>query len=135
MDLVFRLLLIAAGLLATSNLILAKRPDSKKLFDAVAPFNGLIGLVLLVISVLYLLKYVVPYLVDLMKSMNGWIAIATVVVAILLGFLLGFALLSKLLAGKSPAALEKGEKFRAKIAMAQIPLGIAGIALGIWSMI
>ena len=128
---IFTLLLIFAGLLACSNLILAKMPDSKKLFDKVAPYSGFVGVVLLVYGLFYAIKYVLPYFGTMLQSLAGWLAIAAVVDAVLLGFLLGYALIAKWVGDKSPEALAKGEKFRAKLAMAQIPLGIAGVALGI----
>ena len=132
---IFVILLIACGLLAASNLIIAKRPDAKVVFDKVAPFAGGMGIALLVIGILYLIKYILPYLTTLLGSLNGWLALATVAVAILLGFLLGFGLLSKLIGGKSPAAIEKADRLRVRLAGVQIPLGIAGVALGIYALI
>ncbi|MCU0866537.1 MAG: hypothetical protein MUC36_22355 [Planctomycetes bacterium] len=122
----FALLLITCGLLAASNLIIAKRPDAKALFDMVAPFAGILGLVLLGLGVLHLIKY---------ATLLGLIGLLTCVLAILLGFLQSFGLIGKLLGGKSPEAIAKGEQLRAKLTTVQIPLGIAGVALGIYSLI
>jgi hypothetical protein len=135
MSLLFTLLLIACGLLAASSLIIQKRPDARVVFEKVAPFSGGMGLCLLLIGTLHLLKYVLPYMVTLLSSLNGWIAIATVVIAILLGFLLSFGLLSRWVGRKSPEAVAKAEQLRARIAPVQIPLGIAGVVLGIWALI
>jgi hypothetical protein len=135
MPTIFVLLLIACGLLAASNLILATRPEAKVVFDKVAPYSGGMGIVLLVISILYLLKYTLPNLTTLLGSLNGWLWLATVAVAILLGFLFGFGLLARLIGGKSPAAIEKADRLRARLVGVQIPLGIAGVALGIYGLI
>jgi hypothetical protein len=135
MGTVYLVLLIVCGLFASSGLIISKRPDAKQVFDKIAPYTGFMGVGLLVISILYLVKYILPYLTTFMGSFAGWMGIITVAVAILLGFLLGFGLISKLLGGKSPAAAEKGEAMRAKLAVSQIPLGLAGVGLGIYSMI
>lgn len=132
---IFVILLIACGLLAASSLIIAKRPDAKVVFDKVAPFSGGMGIALLVIGILYLIKYILPYLTTLLGSLNGWLALATVAVAILLGFLFGFGLLARLIGGKSPAAIEKADRLRVRLAGIQIPLGIAGVALGIYALI
>jgi hypothetical protein len=131
----FLVLLIVSGLVAASGLIIANRPDAKQVFDKIAPYTGFVGIGLLVIAIIYLVKYILPYLSTFVGSMAGWIGIITVVVAILLGFLLGFGLISKVMGGKSPAAAEKGEAMRAKLAMMQIPLGLAGVGLGIYGMI
>jgi hypothetical protein len=135
MSLLFTLLLIACGLLAASGLIVQKRPDARVVFDKMAPFAGGMGLGLLVIGILHLLKYVLPHLFTMLGSLSGWIAIATVVTAILLGFLLSFGLLSSWVGRKSPEAVAKADQLRARIAPVQIPLGIAGVVFGIWSLI
>jgi hypothetical protein len=51
-----------------------------------------------------------------------------------LGFLLGFSLITKYALAGSPEALVKGELLRAKLASIQIPLGFAGIGLGVWCL-
>lgn len=122
----FALLLITCGLLAASNLIIAKRPDAKGLFDMVAPFAGILGIVLLGLGVLHLIKYATGL---------GLIGLLTCVLAILLGFLQSFGLIGKLVGGQSPEAIAKGEQLRARLTTVQIPLGIAGVALGVYSLI
>lgn len=122
----FALLLITCGLLAASNLIIARRPDAKGLFDLVAPFAGILGIVLLGLGVLRLIKY---------ATVLGLLGLLTCGLAILLGFLQGFGLIGKLLGDKSPEAIAKGEQLRARLTTVQIPLGVAGVALGIYTLI
>lgn len=135
MNTLFVILLIVSGLLAASSLVLAKLPDAKAVFDKVVPLSGWIGVVLLVVSLIFAAKYVLPHLGSALTSFYGWVAIATVVVGTLLGFLLGFGLIASWLGGKSPEALAKGEKLRARLLLAQVPLGVAGVALGVWSLV
>lgn len=122
----FALLLIACGLLAASNLITARRPGAQALFLMVAPFAGLLGLVLLGFGVLHLLKY---------ATALGPIGIATCVLAILLGFLQSFGLIGRMLGTGNRAAMAEGERLRSRLATVQIPLGITGIALGVYMLI
>ena len=52
-----------------------------------------------------------------------------------LGFLLGFALITKYALSKSPEAMAKGELLRLKLVSIQIPLGLIGIGVGLWCLI
>lgn len=135
MNHLFVILLIVSGLLAASSLVLAKAPNAKSLFDKVVPLSGWIGIVLLVISLIYTVKYVLPHIGTMLTSFAGIVAIATVVVGTLLGFLLGFGLIASWVGGKSPEALAKGERLRARLSLMQIPLGIAGVVLAIYSLV
>lgn len=131
----YRLLLVACGLVAAAGIIIQRRPDAKQVFDRICPYTGLMGVALLAISILYLSKYIGPYLDSFLSSMNGWVAVSTGVVALLLGSLLGFGLISKLLGGRSPDAAAKGEAMRLRLAVSQIPFGLAGVGLGIYACI
>ena len=42
------MLLLVAGALAASSFIIAKKPDAKKAMDKIAPYQGIIGVVLLI---------------------------------------------------------------------------------------
>ncbi|HEY4057720.1 MAG TPA: hypothetical protein VGM39_13995, partial [Kofleriaceae bacterium] len=53
---IFTLLLLAAGVLACSALIIGKKPEAKQLIDKLVPFQGIIGVALLAICVLTLLQ-------------------------------------------------------------------------------
>ena len=43
---------ILGGLIAASSLIVSKKPNAKELLDKLAPFQGIIGVILLVSSIL-----------------------------------------------------------------------------------
>ena len=121
--------LLAAGLLGAANLIVAKKPNAKELIDKLTPYQGWIGVVLVVWGVIDAIR-VVRFL-GAMSS--GWmvIAILTALTELGLGFLLGYGLISKYVLSKSPQALEKGQLLRAKLAVYQGPLGLTAIVLSI----
>ena len=121
--------LLAAGLLGAANLIVAKKPNAKELIDKLTPYQGWIGVVLVVWGVIDAIR-VVRFL-GAMSS--GWmvIAILTALTELGLGFLLGYGLISKYVLSKSPQALEKGQLLRAKLAVYQGPLGLTAIVLAI----
>ena len=121
--------MLAAGLLGAANLIVAKKPNAKELIDKLTPYQGWIGVVLVVWGVIDAIR-VVRFL-GAMSS--GWmvIAILTALTELGLGFLLGYGLISKYVLSKSPQALEKGQLLRAKLAVYQGPLGLTAIVLAI----
>lgn len=50
MSFLFPILTIAGGLIAASSFLIAKKPDAKRLFEKVAPYQGMIGLAMLVLA-------------------------------------------------------------------------------------
>ena len=123
--------LLAGGLLGAANLIIAKKPNAKELIDKLTPYQGWIGVVLVVWGVIDVIK-IVPSLGALSAaplSMVIWIL--TALTELGLGFLLGYGLISKYALSKNPQALEKGQQLRAKLAVFQGPLGLTAIVLAI----
>ena len=113
---------ILGGLIASSSYIASKKPDAKELIDKLVPYQGIIGVVLLIWSiknVFILFRYF---------SFNG---IIITVVQFIVGFLLAYALLSQYLFSKSEEAKEKGQELRAKLVQYQVPAGIGLIVLGV----
>ncbi len=131
MNLLFPILTIVGGLIAASSLLIAKKPDAKELFDKVAPYQGMIGVGMLVLGVLWTLQ-VLPHMGSLLSAapVNAIVTIATLAGTILVGFLLGYGLISKFALSKNEAAKEKGALMLTKIARVQVPLGLltAGLA-------
>ena len=123
--------LLAAGLLGAANLIVAKKPNAKELIDKLTPYQGWIGVVLVVWGVIDVIR-VVGFLGALSSApFRMVIAILTALTELGLGFLLGSGLISKYVLSKSPQALEKGQLLRAKLAVYQGPLGLTAIVLAI----
>lgn len=136
MALLFALLLIVAGALAASSLIIAKQPNAREVIAKLVPFQGIIGIILLIWSLIVFLFQILP-IMGLMMSyfpLRGLLVILTFLVAIALGFLLGYGLI-KQYALKNAGAAQSGDAMQVKLSGIQGPLGLAGIALGLWLLI
>jgi hypothetical protein len=121
--------LLAAGVLGAANLIIAKKPDAQRLIDKMTPFQGWIGIGLFGWGSWDLIWWLLN--LGWFKWAPVWFIIAflTILVEIVLGFLLGFGLLTKFILSKNEQALAKGQQIRAKLAKFQGPLGLAAIVL------
>ena len=121
-------ILLAGGLLGAANLIIAKKPNAKDLIEKLTPYQGWIGVVL----VLWGIWDLVGVLRSLGTFSVFWLVwLVTAVTELGLGFLLGYGLISKYVLGSSPQALEKGQQLRARLANYQGPLGVVAIGLAI----
>ena len=99
-----------------------------------APFQGVIG----IIAAIWGAYNVVMALVHI-SALSGapllWIlGFAAAVVMLVLGFILGYALISKYTM-TTPEAAAKGEAMRLKLVKYQTPLGLVSIGLGLWALI
>jgi len=121
--------LLAGGLLGASNFIIAKKPNAKELIDKLTPWQGAIGVALVIWGVIDVIR-VLPSL-GALSSAPFWMVIwiLTPLTELGLGFLLGYRLICKYALSKSPEALEKGQQIRAKLAVYQVPLGLTAIVL------
>ncbi|MBN1556257.1 MAG: hypothetical protein JXA11_16070 [Phycisphaerae bacterium] len=136
MELVSIFILIGCGILAAAPLIIQKKPEAKELIEKMTPYQGFGGVILLIwglINLIRLLINIFRYQVFFHLSILTFLVMFLVSIA--LGFLMGYALISKYVLSKNETAAAKGELVRAKLSKIQIPLGIAGIALGIWGFI
>ena len=135
--LVIALLLIAAGVLAASSLIVKQQPNAKEMIDKLVPFQGIIGIILLLWGIYWLLFAVFPLMGGWMRysPLGGLVFLFACLASIALGFLLGFSLISKYVLSGSADAARRGEDLRLKLAGIQGPLGLAGIVLGVWALI
>jgi len=122
------------GVLAASNLIIAKKPDAAQLIGKIAPYQGWIGAVSAVWGVFGILGCV---------SHVGWMGsslalywlswLADSVLLTCLGLLLGVGVFKSFI--KSEAAHAKLDKLIARLAPYQGKLGLIAIALGGWMTI
>ncbi len=127
--------LIVLGLLAIPSLILSKKPEAKEIIAKVQPFQGWIGIAAGLLGTygflralwhIQAIKYVPFY----------WLTwVASCVLLIILGFLLGYALISTHLLSKNEDAKEKAGDVLAKITPYQEKLGLVAIALGLFMVI
>ena len=120
--------LFVGGLLGAASLIIAKKPNAKDLIDKLTPYQGWIGVIL----VLWGIWDLIGVLRSLGAVSGFWVIwLVTAVTELALGFLLGYGLISKYVLGRSPQALKKGQQLRAKLAIYQGPLGVVAIGLAI----
>jgi len=126
------LIAIVGGILASSSLIIAKKPNAKELIDKLTPFQGWIGLIL----AFWGLWGAIQLVLNIGHIGVVWIiGLAICVVEFAVGFVLGFGLISKYFLERSEVAKEKGQKLRLKLVNYQVPGGIILIILGILSII
>jgi hypothetical protein len=131
MELINALVLIAGGLLATSALIVAKKPDAKQLIDKLVPYQAIIGVVMLAFGILNLLRWLGPALKIISHMpLFGLTMLSLCVVSILLGFIFGMPQIAKWMPGNA-AAEQKGNALMAKLAPYQTVLGLIGLATGV----
>ncbi|MDB4962758.1 MAG: hypothetical protein JWP01_2757 [Myxococcales bacterium] len=130
MDLIAPLLLIVGGILAISNLIVAKKPDAKAMIDKLVPFQAGIGVALLAFGLYNVITGFTgtPSVFDLIKyaPVMGLTVLAVIVVSILLGFMFGMPQIAKWMPGEGNAE-QKGMELSKKLAPFQVILGLVGI--------
>lgn len=133
---VFAILLIVAGVLAAASLIIKNQPNAGDLIAKLVPFQGIIGIILLIWSLIELIR-VLPNLSLLFQfvPIRALLLIVTLLVSIALGFLLGYGLIAQYALSKNAGAASGGEAARMKLAPIQGPLGIVGIILGLWLLL
>jgi hypothetical protein len=123
---------IIGGLLASSSLIISKKPNAKELLDKLTPYQGWIGVVL----AFWGLWGTIQLILNMGSLGLVWIiALAVCVVEFVVGFLLGYGLISKYLLEKNETAKAKGQELRLKLTKFQIPAGVILIILGILSIV
>jgi len=127
MDLITPILLILGGILAISNLIVAKKPEARQMIDKLVPYQAGIGIALLVIGLLNLLRSLSSiFTVIRLMPLLGITALAMMVSAILLGFMFGMPQIAKWMPGNNNAE-QKGMELSRKLAPYQVILGLVGI--------
>jgi hypothetical protein len=127
--------LIVLGALAAPNLF-AKSPEAQKGIAKIAPYVGWIGLASLVWGVLKLLDLlrITGFLGGGLKLMIFFLVfLASVIVLLVLGFMLGIGTLKTFI--KDPNAQAKMDQTIAKLSPYQGTLGLVSIILGVIMLI
>jgi len=120
------LVLLAGGLIGASNIVIAKRPDAQDVIDKLMPFQGVIGVVLLLWGVVGAFD-VLGSLRWLRLAPFWWlIFVASVVTELGLGFLLAYGLITKFTSGQ---ASQTAGQVHGKLAGYQSTLGLTAIGL------
>ncbi len=121
---------ILGGIIASSSLIVSKKPNAKELIDKLVPFQGVIGVALTVFGVIGMLRLIFHI------GTPGWlIGFAVAALEFIVGFLLAYSLISKYLLEKNDEAKEKGQQLRAKLVKYQVPAGVTLVILGVLSFL
>jgi hypothetical protein len=138
MGLFWGISLIILGVLAAYSIIVAKKPDAAKLLNKVTPYQGWIG----IIACLWGIWGIIWTIINIgwmTYSAFGFIWWLTMLVGsvleAVLGFILGYALISKYALSKNEEAKAKGDKVLAKLAPLSGTLGIIAIIVGVWVIV
>ncbi|HZE97945.1 MAG TPA: hypothetical protein VE981_13030 [Planctomycetota bacterium] len=133
MEIVTFAALLVLGVVCASNLIIARKPEAKELIAKVAPYQGWIGAV----SALWGAWWIVRWILNIgaLKAapviMLTWLAVSLLLLG--LGLLCGIGILKTFI--KAPAATEKLDLAVARLAPFQGMLGVAAIAVGLWTVV
>jgi hypothetical protein len=128
--------LIILSIIAVPSIILAKKPNAKELLNKVAPYQGWIGLIFCFWGIYGVIFSGILGLGWLKNWPIFWITTLLVnIMQTILGFILGYGMISKYVFSKSEEAQKKGEQLLAKLASVQGKLGIAGIIIGGWCIV
>ena len=124
------LITIAGGILAASALIIARKPNAKDLIDKITPYQGWIGIVMFFWGV-WAVFDCVRFMSLLSARPLFWIFwLASGVADLVVGFLLGFGLITRYALSRNAAAMARGQKLRAKLAAYQGVFGLFAMAMG-----
>jgi uncharacterized membrane protein YjfL (UPF0719 family) len=126
---IFELLLILGGILATSALIVAQKPDAARYLERLSPYQVLIGALLLILGIVF---FLVIGPVDAFRAIkaDALPAVANlggILVAIILGFL--FALPQ--IVGLAPNSQQRAQELAAKLLPFQLLIGLLAAACGV----
>lgn len=128
--------LILLSLIAVPSIILAKKPNAQELLDKVAPYQGWIGIIFTFWGVYGIVFSGILGLSWMTTWPIYWITLLAVnIMQAVLGFMLGYGMISKYVFSNNKEAKKKGEQLLAKLAPIQGKLGLAGIAVGIWTIL
>jgi len=125
------LVIMCGGLLAASNLVIARKPNAKQLIDKLTPYQGWIGIVLFFWSIWWLIGSLRTLGMISAFPVTWTVATAATVASMGVGFLLGFGLITKYALGKNPTALARGQQLRQKLAGYQGTFGVAAMVTGL----
>jgi len=124
------LITIIGGILAASGFIIKRSPNAQQLIDKLTPYQGWIGIVMFGWGVWETLHSVLG--ISLLGSHPlTWVFwLLSGVADLLVGFLLGFGLITHYALSKNPQAMARGSQIRAKLVGIQSPLGLLAIVMG-----
>lgn len=132
---IYGITLILLSIIAVPSLILSKKPNAKELLQKIEPYQGWIGLVFCFWGVWGIIFAFLNMGWITSNSIWWFTLLVGSLIEAVLGFMLGFGLINKLVLSNNAGAAEKGEALRAKLAPKLGKLGILGIAMGVWMIV
>lgn len=120
-------LLLLLGILALAKLIVARAPNAGQIFAKIGPYQGFIGIAGLAFGLFLLIEFITGSL-----GFRFIVYFAAVLVIVVLGAHIGWALMKGQLGGK---AATQGEQIEAKLSKQQTNLGLAALGLAILLLI
>lgn len=121
---------ILGGILAASGFIIKRRPDAKQMIDKLAPYQGWIGVTMFIWGIKEILGVLTGMRLLSVAPLRWIFWTASGVSDLLIGFLLGFGLITHYALSKNEQAKAKGAAIREKLVGIQAPLGLVSIVLG-----
>jgi hypothetical protein len=129
------ILMIVIGALAAMSLITAMVKDSEKLLNVIVPFQGYLGIVAFIWGIWGIISCILG-LSWIGQWPIWWITLLIIsLVELVIGFMLGFSLLSKYVLSKNEEAKKKAEEMLAKLSPYKVTLGLIGMGAGVWALI
>jgi hypothetical protein len=125
------LITICGGILAASGFIIKRLPNATSVIDKIAPYQGWIGMLMFVWGIWETLHSVLGISMLAHYPMHWAFWMASGVADLLVGFLLGFGLITHYALSKSPQAMAKGQRIRGTLMGIQAPLGLLAIVMGV----
>lgn len=114
---------------------MAKRPDAAEVIGRMAPYQGALGVALTAWGVINLIDWLI-HLGHLGTSPVPMLTyLATGLVSVMLGALLGFDLLVRRVLRGRPDARQRGRDLLKRLAPWQGTLGLVAIGLGSWALV
>ncbi|WCM41256.1 hypothetical protein MG290_09830 [Flavobacterium sp. CBA20B-1] len=129
---ILSIIALLGGIIAASPVIIAKKPNAKELIDKITPYQGWIGVLLAVLGLIGIIQMILHLSAF---SLVWLIGLASSVVQFVVGFLLGYGLISQYLLNKNETAKQKGQQLRLKLMKYQIPTGFILIVLAVLSLV
>lgn len=129
------LTIIVGGILAASSLIIARKPNARALIDKLTPYQGYCGVAMVGCGVWTLIDILRFFSVLKAMPLTLVFLIAGTVVCLIVGFLLGFGLITTWTLKGSPDAMRRGQALRERLAPKQGLFGLLAIAIGVINLV
>lgn len=122
-------LLVLGGVIATSSLIVANKPDARAIVSKLIPLQGLVGVLLLVLGIVYFFA-IGPGQLGKAIQANGFVGmihVSLIVTSLLLGFYFSMLLVASMIPGRTMSE-NKAVALAEKLGMYSLLLGLLALA-------